>query len=236
MPRKISFVALCILSLLIFSFAPHHAETITAEIRFTQLVNGTKLEFDKNYTNKSGQQYFISKLMYYVSNIRLQAKDGYEFADNGYYLVDASNDSTAKILLKNIPVRDYVSVSFIVGVDSAKSTEQALQEGALDPMNGMYWTWNTGYIFFKLEGKSPASKETNHELTYHIGGYKKPANCIRAVKLALHEKNIAQGITIAFDAASFINAMNLSEIPSVTTHLNAERLADSYQKAFSLIK
>ncbi|WP_316930094.1 MbnP family protein, partial [Hymenobacter sp. IS2118] len=44
------------------------------------------------------------------------------------------------LALKDIPVGDYQSVSFTVGVDSARNVAGA-QTGALDPNNGMFWTW-----------------------------------------------------------------------------------------------
>jgi hypothetical protein len=66
-------------------------------------------------------------------------------------------------------------------VDSARNVSGA-QKGALDPNNGMFWTWNSGYIFTKLEGYSPQSSSGG--LVFHIGGFKSPDNTIRTVSPA----------------------------------------------------
>ena len=57
------------------------------------------------------------------------------------------------------------------------------QTDALDPVNAMFWAWNTGYIFLKLEGRSSFSKLPGNIFEYHIGGYKSPSNCIRTISL-----------------------------------------------------
>jgi hypothetical protein len=43
----------------------------------------------------------------------------------------------------------------------------------------MFWTWNSGYIFLKMEGTS--SSAPSNDLTFHIGGFKAPNNTIRTV-------------------------------------------------------
>ncbi|WP_222597316.1 MbnP family protein [Chitinophaga pinensis] len=40
--------------------------------------------------------------------------------------------------------------------------------------DGMYWGWNSGYIFFKMEGTSsvaPLDPSGQHKFRYHIGGF-----------------------------------------------------------------
>jgi hypothetical protein len=35
----------------------------------------------------------------------------------------------------------------------------------------MYWGWNSGYIFFKMEGVSASSTAAGGSFMYHIGGF-----------------------------------------------------------------
>jgi hypothetical protein len=51
------------------------------------------------------------------------------------------------------------------------TNDAGVGDKALDPLNGMYWTWNTGYINFKLEGKSSLSGNSNQNFTFHLGGF-----------------------------------------------------------------
>ena len=36
----------------------------------------------------------------------------------------------------------------------------------------MFWTWNSGYVIFKMEGESTASTADLNRIEHHIGGYK----------------------------------------------------------------
>ena len=125
-----------------------------------------------NYVNSSGETFSITKFKYYLSNFKLIKEDGTKYeVPNSYYLVDASDTSSLKLDLPNIPGGKYTGVEYMIGVDSARNVSGA-QTGALDPANGangMFWSWSTGYIFMKLEGQSSAS--SNNSFVYHIGGY-----------------------------------------------------------------
>ena len=111
-----------------------------------------------------------------MSNISLSNDDGsttYEFP-NSYYLVDATNAASLNIDLEDVPNGDYTKVNFMIGVDSTRNVSGA-QEGALDVANGMFWSWNMGYIFMKMEG----TVQDSIDFRYHIGGFNWNANNIK---------------------------------------------------------
>src|SRR5436190_11302711 len=116
----------------------------------------------KQYANASGESFSISQLQYFISNIKLRRTDGKEYAikqDDSYFLIQESNPATHLLKLK-VPTGDYNQLTFMLGVDSLRNTMNiSKRTGVLDPAssmdNGMYWTWNSGYIFFKMEGESP---------------------------------------------------------------------------------
>ena len=139
---------------------------------------------------------------------------------------------------------DYSSISFTIGVDSLHNCS-GLQLGALDPVKGMFWAWNTGYIFMKLEGKSPYSKSPSNIFEYHIGGYIQPNNCIRQVTLDLTEKsiqNIASDVDflpIWVDVSEILKtptSIDFTKLSSVTDFNNATMIADNYMDMFSVNK
>ncbi len=134
----------------------------------------------KHYTNNHGDDFTISTFKYYVSNIQLKKEDGSIISiPESYFLIDAADESSNIIKIDKAPVGDYTSISCMIGVDAPRNSAGA-QTGALDPAKGMYWNWNTGYIFVKMEGNSPQSTATGHKLVFHIGGFKEPTNCIRS--------------------------------------------------------
>ena len=225
-------------------------------LHFYHIAGGRPLVFDSIlYKNGSGQSYSVTMLKYYISNIKLRGIDRKIYENpNGYFLIDSYDPSASEIVLADLPAGDYDSLSFIVGVDSLHNCSGA-QEGALDPANGMFWAWNTGYIFLKMEGKSTVSKSPGHIYEYHIGGYKEPSNCIRKVSIALtssiasseiserskankdRTKRQLTDININVNVEKLLNSkseIDISKLSSVTDFHNATTIADNYQKMFSL--
>ena len=187
-----------------------------------------------------GQSYNVTKFKYYLSNFKILGNDSRVKNQEGYYLVNEDEDTTKKIVLNNFGEGSITGISFTLGVDSLHNCSGA-QEGALDPMYGMFWAWNSGYIFLKLEGKSPSSNSPGKIYEFHIGGFKEPTNCIRTIKL-----NFAQPVTISgtnelhlkVDIAEILKnpvTIDLSKLSSVTDFHNATMVANNYQDMFSVI-
>ena len=126
-----------------------------------------------NYTNQSGESFTVTKLKYYVSNFKLTNVNGTVYTvpqDSCYFLIDESDESTHEPVVK-VPEGEYKTLTFTLGVDSVRNTKDISQRtGVLDPSGAaadMYWDWNSGYIFFKMEGTSAASVMGDYN--YHIG-------------------------------------------------------------------
>ncbi|MDB5256560.1 MAG: hypothetical protein JWM14_1255 [Chitinophagaceae bacterium] len=137
----------------------------------------------ETYSNNAGEEYTITAFKYYISNIKLKKADGTVHVDsNSYYLIDASS-SDAVITLSKVPVGNYTSMSYIIGIDSLQN-ETTGQTGALDRTNGMWDVTSESYLSLLLEGTSPQSTETGHAIKYHIGGYKNSnhTNTLRTVQ------------------------------------------------------
>lgn len=150
-------------------------------VEFDNIVGGTNLYLHTaTYTNKAGEDYTISLLQYYVSNFKVYKADGTEYTvpqDSSYFLIREA-DAGARFAAFNVPEGDYTRLVFTLGVDSMRSTMDIdKRTGVLDPsggMDGMYWGWNSGYIFFKMEGISEAAPEDaggQQKFRYHIGGF-----------------------------------------------------------------
>ncbi len=212
-------------------------------IVFDHYVGDRLLQLDSvTYNNALGQPFTITKFKYYIGNIQLRKANGAAASFDDYHLIDEEESLSKKINL-DIPAGEYTGIDFIIGVDSLHNCSGA-QSGALDPVNAMFWAWNTGYIFLKLEGKSPVSKSPGNVFEYHIGGYKQPANCIRHISL-----NFAQPLTMEHtgnkelhlkaDAAELLKTpttIDISTLSSVTDFHNATTIADNYMDMFSVIE
>ena len=159
---------------------PGYNVSVKAElsIEFDNIVGAADLQLNTGiYTNVAGEAFRITKLKYYVSNFVLTNIDGTVYTvpqDSCYFLIDESIASTHEPLLK-VPEGAYKSLTFTVGVDSLRNTmDIGKRTGTLDPAGtaaDMYWGWNSGYVFFKLEGTSPAVAVAGNAFNYHIGGF-----------------------------------------------------------------
>jgi len=139
-------------------------------VRLNIIANGTPLELGKTYTNDLGEAYTVSTFKFYISNISIVDGETTASAEqDSYHLVNASSTATLSFPVA-LGRTSFNRIRFLVGVDSLRNVSGA-QTGALDPMNGMFWTWNSGYIMAKLEGTSTSSPDPGQRLQYHIGGY-----------------------------------------------------------------
>ena len=138
---------------------------------FKNMVDSLPMSFNTSvtYYNYAEQDYKINKFKYYISNISLTRTDGSVYKQReSYHLIDnAKGGGIYNLVLDSVPLGDYKSVNFILGVDSARNCSGA-QTGALDPVYGLFWGWNQGYVFLMMEGSSTQSSAANKSLIFHL--------------------------------------------------------------------
>jgi hypothetical protein len=208
-----NFIIYILLSLIIFST---QAQTKKFKINFDIGYQQQKLQLDTvQYllANKKGSVAF-NNFKFYVSNICLLYNGKKVYAEkNSYHLVDISNVKSLAFSL-NIPsTLHFNNMQYNLGIDSTTNSKGVLGKD-LDPTKGMYWAWHSGYINFKLEGKSNVCKTRNNVFQFHLGGYQYPYNSSQIINLKLKNKNKA---TIQFDIYKFIEAINLATTNEIMT-------------------
>lgn len=172
-------------------------------VEFDNIVGASDLHLNTGtYTNAVGETFTVTKLKYYVSNFVLTNVNGTVYTvpqNDSYFLVDESDASTHEPTIQ-IPEGEYKTLSFMVGVDSLRNTmDISNRTGVLDPTTtaaDMYWSWNSGYIFFKFEGTSPAITTMGGLFQYHVGGFggytTATTNNLRTITLDLTARGIPQ--------------------------------------------
>ncbi|MCC6371148.1 MAG: hypothetical protein IT236_09100 [Bacteroidia bacterium] len=150
-------------------------ETGGLKIEFANMVDTLPLTYGTKYINANGDTFTVSKFNYYISNIVLTKTDNSIVSESNSYHLIRHSASGNTISFSSLPAGTYKSIKFMLGVDSTRNVSGS-QTGDLDPAKAtdMYWSWNTGYIFVKLEGSSPQSGDLGKALTFHIGGYGGP--------------------------------------------------------------
>ncbi|MBX2940466.1 MAG: hypothetical protein KF880_10385 [Ferruginibacter sp.] len=176
-------------------------------LKFTLIhtANGKPVELNTTtYNTPNGEEYTIKKLRYYFSNFKFPGNPTLEDADN-YQLIDQARSTSFSIPV--LPGK-YTHIEWLLGIDSLRHCSGA-QEGALDPMNDMFWTWNTGYVVFKLDGTSTSSTADRNRIEHHIGGFRFGQNVSTPLSFELPN-----------DRPLEITAGKTTEI---TLHLNLDR-------------
>lgn len=108
----------------------------------------------------------VSEITYYLSHLTLTRKDGSKHLVPHHNLITYTPNQPFEFTLTNIPPGQYTQVEFTIGVDSVTNST-GLHEGDLDPSNGMYWSWATGYVFFRMTGRHAFD---NKSFVFDIGG------------------------------------------------------------------
>lgn len=219
------------------------AKSNTLTVNMSYVFGTDSLKLQTAFLNDKGDLVTVVKFQYYLSNLVFITDDGKRIAEeNSYHLLSFSPASASEFTLGKLPAGNYVAVEGMIGIDSTRNCSGA-QTGDLDPARGMFWTWNSGYIFLKLEGKSPVAG-TNQAFTYHIGGFKGINKTQRSFQIDI----AAKPLVLAAGKASKLNLRtDVSEIfknpkqidLSVTNYVmnegaNAAMIADNYRDMISL--
>lgn len=217
------------------------AQTGMFKVEFEHVFNGLDFSLGSVYVNALGQDLKFSQFDYRICNIKLSKSDGTFWSQPESYFLLKSNDALSRLLtISNVPVGEYTGITFTIGVDSVRNSTGA-QTGALDPANGMYWGWNTGYVFIKAEGTSSLLPNAA-EFQYHIGGSLNPNSTIRTVSHSFAgavmtiAPNTAPQIHMAVDLSRLFNGnANLDITSTQMVHMpgaDASAAADRFQEAF----
>jgi len=191
--------------------------------------NEIPLEINSNYISKNNDTLQISQLKFYLSDIQILFEDKSVFKYEKHHLVNMEDLNSMKIPITK-KYKKIKTISFSIGVDSLASVSGALSSD-LDPSNGMYWAWQSGYINIKIEGTSSSCKTRKNAFHFHIGGYLNPNYALRKVTLYSKSENLELEINLAklFDNI-LLSETNSVMIPGV----KAMELADFSVKMFTI--
>jgi hypothetical protein len=115
---------------------------------------------------------------------------------------------------------------------------------------GMYWGWNSGYIFFKMEGASaaaPVDPSGQHKFRYHIGGFggysAATINNIKTITIDLNAGGIPKvrqgreaNVHLMVDVLKLFNGttnISIATNPTVMFSDFSVKVANNYASMFS---
>jgi len=120
----------------------------------------------------------INHCQYYLTGFALQRSDSswLEFPEAVTYADLERQLHYAWKIADVVPFGTFIALRLAVGVDSLRNHSDPAAWPASNPLSllnsaHMHWNWNTGYIFFKLEGQyQRPNMPVNGGFSYHLGG------------------------------------------------------------------
>ncbi len=200
-------------------------------IKFQLYIGNEPILLGKQYISSNTDTFFVNTCKVYLSKFSVvyRNKEVVQIP-NSYYLVNFSERNTAEISLPIAKDKHIQSISYFIGIDSATNTA-GTQSGALDPTLGMYWSWQSGYINWKIEGTSPSAKTRKNAFQFHIGGYLTPNLAVRKVEFEPIQGKAKHIIRIQLD--ELFNQIRLKETNTIMIPGKpAIALANLFQNCF----
>jgi len=191
-----------------------HSENL--ELNQTYLLNNDTLKI-------SNFKCYITNLTFYKNNSLVHK------SSKKAHLIDSSNSNTFVISENHFFKFD--EIRFNIGVDNLTSTS-GVYMGDLDPAKGMYWTWQSGYINFKLEGTSNICPSRKNKFQWHIGGYLSPFNTLQTAELRSSKNNPK---TVWIELEKIFEKIDISEVYRVMSpNEKATQLAKELPSLFKI--
>ena len=237
MALKTSLQIAKILKVLFFLFVlvskTGNAQNDCLDIPFEAKFSHQKLQInDTLYKLDGNHQIKFESFKFYISKIALLNNNQIVWSEeNSYHLIDFEDNDTNNLCLNGIDDLDFNGIQFFLGIDSLTNVSGVFG-GDLDPTKGMYWTWQSGYINFKLQGISNKCNNPKNEFQYHLGGYVAPFNCLQKVQLPVQSNKLFK---IIFNLEKFIYQVDLENVNHIMSpNENAVEYAKMAASCFSI--
>jgi hypothetical protein len=145
----------------------------TIVFSFDHRVNGQPLKEDEMlYTNAAGNEYLITEVKYFISDITFYRNDGSKKVIGDWkdiFYVDENIPETKTIrFYDNIPAGTYDSITFIFGISQEKNKSYMYVN---PPEVNMFWpeVLGGGYHYMMINGKWKDTTGVNMPFNFHLG-------------------------------------------------------------------
>ena len=219
---------------LLFCALASLAQSEASSLQFQLKMDGQALELGKSYElpGKEGTL-AVETVRLYLSHLQFFQDDEW-VADlpQQHLLLDAEKPTSLQVEIPLQAVGKFNQLRFQLGVDSLTNMAGA-QGGDLDPMYGMYWAWQSGYINLKLEGTASASPARHKRFQFHLGGFLAPFPSVQEIRLPTTDTD---QLLVAIQLDQFFAAIDLAQTYQVMSPgEQAASLSRVFASIFSLL-
>lgn len=154
----------------------------------------------------------FTTLKMYVSNIQLNDSTKKHKDIENYILLNVEDVATMQYTCESKNRFNQLNITF--GIDSTLNSRAKFID-ALDPLNNMYWTWQSGFINYKIEATVYKKNENLENIVLHLGGYVNPFKTYFTKKYAINNgKNNVQVSIELSKIVEFVLQNNVLKIMS----------------------
>jgi hypothetical protein len=214
-------------------------------IQLQPFVGAQPLSFSNTTYTNGNQEFYLSKLKFYVSHVKLVKADNSEVEVEDVAFFNYSDNAWKSFTVKADP-GTYKGIKFSVGLDPAQNATNPLNLSSSDPLgpqDDMHWDW-LKYRFIVIEGTADTLGNNFaggvHGLVYHVGR----DTCYRNTSLSGTEFtvnnegektiNLKLDLLNIFQGSNSINMFTESGTQSENSDLNiAIKFADRFAQSFS---
>lgn len=208
------------------------------------------LVYDQEYSYDTDKKIKVELVKFYVSKPALRNEKGDWISTPTEYFLVALDKPTLN--LGKMPVGNYSAIQFGIGVDDSRNTQSDPQAiPATDypvdhPLNAaadMWWGWDPGYIFAKVEGRIDVNNNGSYSdmedkvFSYHPG----VSNLYRSVELnkTIKLTTNAEEIVLTLDLVKLFDGVKFIDQPvahpngvGTPEYVAAKYLMDNFPESF----
>lgn len=190
-----------------------------------QIHNTELLLYEKYALLESNDSIVFSNIKFYISDPLIFKNDSLIASlEKRYHLVDLNNPES---LVLQTETENFDKIQFNLGIDKQTNLD-GVKGGDLDPLKGMYWTWNTGYINIKIEGAIYSKTDGVKFFKYHIGGFEPPVNTSQNVSLSKLKNQ-----PIFIDMDRFLHLIDFNrDLMVLSPGVTAVELSSNFKNSF----
>ena len=223
---------------LLFTFLGTVAQTkedslvVQVHLKFNQ----EDLKVNSTYISAQKDTIAFDKIIFYLSDLVFIYKDNSQQKQlPTYHLIDSDAIESQTFSIPYSKEKEIIGLKFNIGVDSLASVSGAMA-GDLDATKGMYWAWQSGYINFKIEGKSMSCLTRKNKFQFHIGGYIQPYYAMKSVEIQINQHQILENsIKVTVELSKLFDKIQLSQTNSIMIPgKDAMMIADLTKDIFSI--
>lgn len=203
-----------------------------ARISVRPVLLGMPVALDQPLAGANGDSLIFSTLRFYLGAFEWHAGGQVVYQNETYHLLDLEEPGSLHLSFPLAAPAAFDTLVFCLGVDSLTTVAGAMG-GDLDPVKGMFWTWQSGYIHLKAEGKATGCPARGGHFEFHIGGYHSPFQTVQRVAVPA---SCTGPVLLDFDLGPFFeDAQRAGTWRLMSPGKEATRLAGVLGKSFRCV-